>query len=148
MSAVNNCQIIGRLTKDVASAQTGETTVARTTVAVQRSFKDKDGNYEADFISVFAFGKTAEFLEKFFKKGDPVIIRGNIRTGSYTNKDGQKVYTTEVAIDEISFVPGSKKSEEEPKTETKKTTKKKTVNVEDDDDFMTISEEEAEDLPF
>ena len=150
MSVQNNVTIIGRVAKDISFVDNGDMKSARTTVAVQRNFKDKDGNYGADFISVFAFGSTAEHLNRFYSKGKPISLRGNIRTGSYTNKDGQKVYTTEVAIDELSFLPGSKSgdADEEPKTETKKTSKKKTVNVEDDDDFMTLSEDEAEDLPF
>ena len=153
MSVVNCCEIIGRIAKDITVTQNGDVTAARTSVAVQRNFKDKDGNYGADFIPVFAFGKTAEFLNEHFGKGDAIAIRGNIRTGSYTNKDGNKVYTTEVAIDEISFVPGAKKSdevtEEVPEETPKKTTKKSSKKeVPEDGDFMNISEGDLEELPW
>ena len=149
MSVLNSAKVIGRLTKEVEINDSGELTILRNSVAVNRDFKNKDGDYDADFIPFVAFGKTAEFIEKFFNKGDAIAIDGSIRTGSYTNKDGNKVYTTEIAVEKASFVPGSKKSseesvEEEPK---KKTSSKKAKKAEkDDEDFMNI--EEAEDLPF
>ena len=100
---MNHVTLIGRLSKDVDVRAAGETKVARTTVAVQRNYKGSDGNYGADFISVVAFGKTADFLENNFTKGKPIIVTGAIQTGSYTNKDGQKVYTTDIAADNVSF---------------------------------------------
>lgn len=102
---MNKVQIVGRLTRDPELKAAGETSIARTTVAVNRRFKNKEGNYDADFIGCSAFGKTAEFLEKYFKKGDMIGIVGRITTGSY-EKDGAKVYTTEVTIEDIEFVGG------------------------------------------
>ena len=107
---MNNVCLIGRLTKDPeVRYTTGENSNAmcRFTVAVQRDFKNAEGKYDADFISCVAFRKTAELLSKFFNKGSQISIQGNIRTGHYTNKDGNTVYTTDVYVDKIGFV-GSK----------------------------------------
>ena len=147
MSVLNNVMICGRLTKDVDVRQAGETTIARTTVAVTRDYKNKDGEYDSDFIPIIAFGKTAEFIEKFFSKGKPIAVTGSIQTGSYTNKDGQKVYTTEVAVDKATFVPGVPRDVED-EAPAKKTTKKPAKTVDPDDDFMNISPEEASKLPW
>ena len=78
------------------------TAVARFTLAVDRRFKG-DGNPTADFINCVAFGKSGEFIEKYFCKGMKANICGRIQTGSYTNKDGNKVYTTDVLVEEIEF---------------------------------------------
>ena len=76
--------------------------IASFTLAVDRKFK-KDGEQSADFINCKAFGKTAEVIEKYVVKGTKIAVVGHIQTGSYTNKDGQKVYTTDVVIDELEF---------------------------------------------
>lgn len=144
MANLKNCvTLLGRISKDVSLSQ-GDNAVARTSIAVQRNFKNKDGNYDADFIPIVAFGKQAEFLNEHFTKGDVIYVQGNIRTGSYTNKDGQKVYTTDVFVDQIDFVPGSKKEGEE-KTEKKSNSKSK---VDPDEDFMNISPDELDDMPW
>lgn len=105
---MNKVDLVGRITKDVEvrySAGENANANCRFTVAVNRKFKNKEtGQYDADFISCVAFGKTAEFVGKYFHKGDPIGISGNIRTGSYTNKDGIKVYTTDVYVDDAEFV--------------------------------------------
>lgn len=144
MANLKNCvTLLGRISKDVSLSQ-GDNAVARTSIAVQRNFKNKDGNYDADFIPIVAFGKQAEFLNEHFAKGDVIYVQGNIRTGSYTNKDGQKVYTTDVFVDQIDFVPGSKKEGEE-KAEKKSNSKPK---VDPDEDFMNISPDELDDMPW
>lgn len=104
---MNRCVLIGRLTKTPEVRQ-GETTVARFTVAVDRMKKD-----EADFIGCVAFGSTADFLEKYFKKGMRIALEGRIQTGSYTNNEGQKIYTTDVVAERVEFVESKKKEEEE-----------------------------------
>ena len=109
---------IGRLTKDVSvyhsQNQKGEaTTTARYTLAVDRKGKKVEGQPDADYIPCVAFGKKGEFAEKYLSKGIKIAVRGEIRTGSYTNKDGQKVYTTEVVVDEQEFVESKKESSEE-----------------------------------
>ena len=98
---------MGRLTRDpdIRTATAENTmTIARYTLAVDRRTRKTDtGEPTADFISCVAFGKAAEFAEKYFHQGMRVLITGRIQTGSYTNKDGQKVYTTDVIIDEQEF---------------------------------------------
>lgn len=98
---------MGRLTRDpeVRYSQTGDNNlaIARYTLAVDRKSKDKNGQTEADFISCIAFGKSGEFAEKYFKKGMKILVTGRLQTGSYTNKDGQRVYTTDVVVEEQEF---------------------------------------------
>ena len=104
---MNKVIIIGRFTRDPEiKYTTGEnaTATARFSLAVNRRFKNKEGNYDADFINCVAFGKTAEFIEKYFTKGMAIGITGRIQTGSYTNKEGQKIYTTDVVVEETEFV--------------------------------------------
>ena len=94
----------GRLTKDaeITYTQGNNMAVARFTLAVDRRFK-QEGQPTADFIRCIAFGKTAEFFERFGRKGTKFLIEGRIQTGSYTNKDGNKVYTTDVVVEEYEF---------------------------------------------
>ena len=109
---MNKVIIIGRFTRDPEiKYSTGENAnaTARFSLAVNRRFKNKEGNYDADFINCVAFGKTAEFIEKYFTKGMAIGITGRIQTGSYTNKEGQKVYTTDVVVEETEFVESKNK---------------------------------------
>ena len=109
---MNKVVIIGRFTRDPEiKYTTGEnaTATARFSLAVNRRFKNKEGNYDADFINCVAFGKTAEFIEKYFTKGMAIGITGRIQTGSYTNKEGQKVYPTDVVVEETEFVESKNK---------------------------------------
>ena len=109
---MNKVIIIGRFTRDPEiKYTTGEnaTATARFSLAVNRRFKNKEGNYDTDFINCVAFGKTAEFIEKYFTKGMAIGITGRIQTGSYTNKEGQKVYTTDVVVEETEFVESKNK---------------------------------------
>ena len=102
---MNKVVLMGRLTRnpDVRYSQ-GEkaTCVARYTLAVNRRFR-RDGEQDADFINCVAFGRQGEFAEKYLKQGTKIVISGRIQTGSYTNKDGQKVYTTDVVVEEQEF---------------------------------------------
>ena len=102
---MNKVILIGRLTKDpeVRYTQGQETmAVARYTLAVDRRFK-REGEQSADFINCLAFGKAAEFAEKYLHQGTKIVAVGRIQTGSYTNRDGQKVYTTDVVVEEQEF---------------------------------------------
>lgn len=102
---MNKAILTGRFVRDpeVRYSQ-GEksTAVAKWTVAVDRRFKTQDGQ-DADFINCTAFGKTAEFIEKYFRKGMKINLVGRIQTGSYTNKEGIKVYTTNIMVEEVEF---------------------------------------------
>ena len=102
---MNKVVLMGRLTRDPEVRYTqgdNPMAIARYTMAVDRRFK-REGEATADFISCVAFGKLAEFAEKYFRQGLKVIVSGRIQTGSYTNKDGQKVYTTDVVVEECEF---------------------------------------------
>ena len=103
---MNKVILSGNLTRDPeVKYSNGEkaTCACRFNVAVRRKFKNSEGKYDADFINCVAFGPTGEFIGKFFKTGNGIEIIGTIRTGSYTNKDGVKVYTTDVYVDEAGF---------------------------------------------
>lgn len=102
---MNKVILMGRLTRDPEVKYTqGENTmaIARYTLAVDRRFK-RDGEAAADFISCVAFGKQAEFAEKYLRQGIRIVVTGRIQTGSYTNRDGNKVYTTDVVVEEQEF---------------------------------------------
>lgn len=102
---MNKVNLIGRLTADPDirySQGENATCVARYRLAVNRKYK-KDGEQEADFISCVAFGKSGEFAEKYLSKGMKIAVSGRIQTGSYTNNDGQKVYTTDIVVEEHEF---------------------------------------------
>lgn len=101
----NKCFIVGRLTRDVEVryTQTSNLAVGKTTIAVNRG-KNKNGqDLGADFINITTYGKTAENFANFKHKGDMVLIEGHITTGSY-EKDGKKIYTTEVTVDRLDFL--------------------------------------------
>ena len=102
---MNKVVLMGRLTRDpdVRYSQ-GETplAIARYTLAVDRRFK-RNGEQDADFINCVAFGRTAEFAEKYLKQGTKMVVSGRIQTGSYTNREGRKIYTTEVVLEEQEF---------------------------------------------
>ena len=102
---MNKVILMGRLTRDPEVRYTqgdNAMAIARYSLAVDRRFK-RDGEPDADFINCVAFGKAGEFAEKYLKKGTKIAVVGRIQTGSYTNKDGQKVYTTDVVVEEQEF---------------------------------------------
>ena len=111
---MNKVILMGRLTRDpevrYSSGETA-TAVARFTLAVDRRFARRDSDQTADFIGCVAFGRNAEFIEKYFRQGMRVTICGRIQTGSYTNRDGQKVYTTDVVVEEQEFAESRAASE-------------------------------------
>ena len=99
---MNKVILMGRLTRDPEvrySAGENALAIARYTLAVDRRFR-RDGEASADFISCVSFGRTAEFAEKYFRQGLKIAVTGRIQTGSYTNREGQKVYTTEVVVED------------------------------------------------
>lgn len=139
---MNKCTLVGRLTKDPEirySQGENATATARFSVAVNRRFKNAEGNYDADFINCVAFGKTAEFLEKYFKKGMAIGLTGHIQTGSYTNKDGQKVYTTDVIVEETEFVESKNASSNTTKDTSTYSAPTSSVVVDDDDDSFPFN---------
>lgn len=137
---MNKAVLMGRLTKDpdVRYSQGQEATcIARYTLAVDRIKTKNNQDPGADFISCVAFGKRGEFAEKYLKKGMKVAITGRIQTGSYDAKDGHKVYTTDVVVEEHEFC--EKREGTAAPAETQPTA---------DDGFMNIPDDIQEDLPF
>ena len=104
---LNKVVLCGRLTADPELKQTQNgIAVVSFTIAVNRRFTrgaDGQGNSQADFINCVAFGRTGEFMERFGRKGTKFLVEGRIQTGSYTNRDGQKVYTTDVVVEQVEF---------------------------------------------
>ena len=143
---MNKVQLVGRLTRDPEirySQGENATATARFSVAVNRRFKNAEGNYDADFINCVAFGKSAEFVEKYFKKGMAIGLTGRIQTGSYTNKDGQKVYTTDVVVEETEFVESKGASSADNSNNSRPT-----PSASNNNDFMSIPDGVDEELPF
>ena len=143
---MNKVQLVGRLTRDPEirySQGENATATARFSVAVNRRFKNSEGNYDADFINCVAFGKSAEFVEKYFKKGMAIGLTGRIQTGSYTNKDGQKVYTTDVVVEETEFVESKGASSTDNSNASRPTS-----SVSNNSDFVNIPDGVDEELPF
>ena len=111
---MNKVILMGRLTRDPEvrySAGENALAIARYTLAVDRRFR-RDGEASADFINCVSLGKSAEFAERYLHKGVKVVVCGRIQTGSYTNKDGQKVYTTDVVAEEVEFAESKAASAE------------------------------------
>ena len=102
---MNKVILMGRLTRDpeIRYAQDNSLPVARFTIAVDRRFKRDNSQQTADFISCVAFGKTAEFFEKYMKQGTKVCLEGRIQTNSYTKQDGSKAYSTDVVVENVEF---------------------------------------------
>ena len=106
---MNKAILMGNLCRDidVRYTQGNNTMVGTSAIAVQKNTKNKDGKYDSDFISLIFWGKTCEFASKYFKKGSKALVEGRIQTRSYDDKDGKKVYVTEVVVENIEFC-GSK----------------------------------------
>ncbi len=139
---MNKTILMGRLTRDpdIKYSQNAQTPmcIARFTLAVDRRFKRDNDEQTADFISCVAFGKTGEFAEKYLRKGTKVVVDGRLQTGSYTNKEGQKVYTTDVVVEQMEFAESKAASTQAQGTQAQPTT--------DTDGFM--NPDLAEELPF
>lgn len=128
---MNKVILMGRLTKDPDVRSSGNNTVGRYTLAVDRKYSKEK---ETDFINCVCFGKAAEFAEKYLKKGTKIAIVGRIQTGSY-EKDGQKIYTTDVIIEEQDFAESKGSSNE-------------TSSSKGEGDFMEIPANSIDDMPF
>lgn len=138
---MNKVILIGRLVRDAEvrySQGENSTAIASFTMAVDRTFK-RQGDATADFINCKAFGKNADFFEKYGQKGVKFAITGHIQTGSYTNKDGNKVYTTDVIIDTQEFCESKASSNGQPSRQEQTT---------DADGFMSVPEGIEDELPF
>lgn len=131
---MNKVIMVGRLCRDPeVSSSTSGTTFARFSIAVDRKIKT-EGQPEADFFNCTSFGKQAEFIEKYLKKGTKIVITGRLQNDSYTNKDGQKVNATKIITEEVEFAESKKDGQTEQKTE--------------NNDFLSIPDGMADELPF
>lgn len=141
---MNKVILMGRLTRDPEvrySQGENASAIARYTLAIDRKFK-KEGEPTADFINCVAFGKNGEFAEKYLRQGTKIAIVGRIQTGSYVNKDGQKVYTTDIVVEEHEFAESkaSQGGEQQPKPQP--------TPSDLGDGFMNIPDGLDEELPF
>lgn len=145
---MNKVILIGRLTRDPDvrySQGDNAMAIARYSLAVDRRFSRNEEN-SADFINCVAFGKNGEFAEKYLKKGTKIAVTGRIQTGSYTNKDGQKVYTTEVVAEEHEFVESKGSSNNDGGSYSNNNQRSNASNA--GDGFMDIPDGIDEELPF
>ena len=137
---MNSVQLTGRLTRDPEVRYTdGGMSIARFTLAVNRRFKSENGP-DADFIRCVAFGKTAEFIEKYFLQGKKMDLNGRIQTGSYTNQEGNMVYTTDIVVANVEF--GESKATQESRGG------QAAQGAANSDGFMDIPEGIDDELPF
>lgn len=147
---MNKVILMGRLTRepDVRYSQ-GETpmAIARYTLAVDRRFK-RDSDQTADFISCVAFGRQAEFVEKYLHQGTKVVVTGRIQTGSYTNKEGQKVYTTDVVAEDHEFAESKSASSESSGGFQNAAPSRPEPSAVPADGFLNIPDGIDEELPF
>lgn len=126
--------LMGRICKDpdITSSQSG-TTIARYSIAVDRRFK-KEGEPTADFFTCVSFGKQAEFVDRYLKKGTKIIVTGELQNNNYTNKDGQKVYDTRILTNNVEFAESKRETNESNNTDT--------------NDFLNVADGIATELPF
>ncbi len=146
---MNKVILMGRLTRDPEvrySSGDNQMAIARYTLAVDRRFQRNGSEQTADFIPCVAFGKAGEHAEKYYRKGLKVVVCGRIQTGSYTNKDGQKVYTTEVIVEEQEFAES--KNASSASSGGNYTPPSDTSSNDVSDDFMNIPDGINEELPF
>ena len=144
---MNKVILMGRLTRDAEvrySQGDASTAVARFTLAVDRRFKRDNDDQSADFIGCVAFGKTGEFLERYGRKGTKFVVEGRIQTGSYTNKDGQRVYTTDVVVEQIEFAESKASSDNSGYVPANRPSPSGAAG----DGFMNIPDGIDEELPF
>lgn len=145
---MNKVILMGRLTRDPDvrySQGANSTAVARYTLAVDRRFNRNEDN-NTDFINIVAFGKAGEFAEKYLHKGTKVLVTGRIQTGSYTNKEGQKIYTTDVVVEDQEFAESKNASGEGGNAGGFGNRSEAPAAA--DGDFMSIPDGIVEELPF
>lgn len=146
---MNKVILMGRLTRDPEvrySQGDNATAIARFTLAVDRRIK-RDNEASVDYINCVSFGRSAEFAEKYFRKGTKIVICGRIQTGSYTNKDGQKVYTTDIVIEEQDFAESKATSQQNNSgsVQNNSNSRQSQRPQPDPNEFMNVDDD---DLPF
>ena len=147
---MNKVILMGRLTRDPEvrySQGDVSTAVARYTLAVDRRFR-REGEATADFINCVAFGRQAEFAERYLRQGTKIAITGRIQTGSYTNRDGVKVYTTDIVVEEQEFAESKNASGAQVSNNTYQASPAPSPRADIGDGFMNIPDGIDEELPF
>ena len=147
---MNKVILMGRLTRDPEvrySQGATATAIARFSIAVDRRFK-RDGEPDADFINCVAFGRTGEFIERYGHKGTKFVVEGRIQTGSYTNKDGQRVYTTDVVTENIEFAESKNSAGGDNSNSGYTPSNRPSPGSAAGDGFMNIPDGIDEELPF
>lgn len=147
---MNKVILMGRLTRDPEvrySSGENALAIARYTLAVDRRFH-KDNEASADFIGCVAFGKGGEFAEKYLRQGTKIVVTGRIQTGSYTNREGQKVYTTEIVVEDQEFAESKAVSQNNSQTSAGSRQQPPPPMPADKDGFMQIPDGIDEELPF
>nr|WP_295279956.1 single-stranded DNA-binding protein [uncultured Blautia sp.] len=147
---MNKVILMGRLTRDPEvrySSGENALAIARYTLAVDRRFH-KDNEASADFIGCVAFGKGGEFAEKYLRQGTKIVVTGRIQTGSYTNREGQKVYTTEIVVEDQEFAESKAASQNNSQTSAGSRQQPPPPMPTDKDGFMQIPDGIDEELPF
>lgn len=132
---MNKIVLLGRLTRDPEVRYSNDKAVANYSLAVDRRYK-QDGQPTADFFNCTVFGKSAEFAEKYFRQGTKILVSGRLQNDNYTNKDGQKVYSVKVMVEEQEFAESKRSSEDAPQASV------------DSDGFMNIPDGVDTELPF
>lgn len=147
---MNKVILMGRLTRDPEiryANNANSTCIANYTLAVDRRFKRQGDEQTADFIQCVAMGKGGEFAEKYLHQGTKIVVEGRIQTGSYTNKDGQKIFTTEVWVESQEFAESKAASAQNGNQDASAPTRPN-VAQNDSDGFMNIPDAIEEELPF
>lgn len=108
---MNRIILMGNICNDLELKENGDMKILHFNIAVQRRFKNKDGEYESDFFRVSSFGKTAEFINKFFSKGSKILVEGRLQNNNYTDAEGKMQYTNAIIVENVEFV-GAKKTVE------------------------------------
>lgn len=147
---MNKVILIGRLTRDPEiryANNENNTCIANYTLAVDRRFKRQGDEQTADFIRCVAMGKNGEFAEKYLHQGTKIVVEGRIQTGSYTNKDGNKVYTTDVVVESHEFAESKAASGQNGNQSSSAPTRPEPVSA-DSNGFMNIPDSIDEELPF
>lgn len=154
---MNKAILIGRLTRDpdvryTKTSKGDDMVIAKYTLAIdRRNVRKGDNQQSADYISCVAFGKNGEFAEKYLRQGIKVAITGHIQTGSYTNKDGQKVYTTDVVVEEHEFCESKNTENTQPAANESPNNDTHTENNQPsapNNSFMDVPDDILDDLPF
>ena len=147
---MNKVILMGRLTRAPEvrySSGDNQKAVARYTLAVDRRYKRQEDEQTADFINCVTFGKGAEFAEKYLHQGTKIVVEGRIQTGSYTNKDGNKVYTTDVMVESQEFAESKSASQQNENSQPSAPTRPNPTSA-SNDGFLNIPDGIEEELPF